>query len=55
MVAMWTADPVEDAAPVRIPYATGVVIVAAVAFTIVVGIVPGWLIDATDTITLYAR
>jgi len=55
MVAMWTSDPVEDVAPVRIPYATGVVIVAAVAFTIVVGIVPGWLIDATDTVIAYAR
>jgi hypothetical protein len=28
---------------------------AAVAFTIVVGIVPGWLIDAADTVTNYAR
>jgi NADH-quinone oxidoreductase subunit N len=55
MVTMWASDPVEGAPPVAIAFSTGVVIVAAVAFTIVVGIVPGWLIDAADTVTLYAR
>jgi len=55
MVTMWTSDPVEGSAPVGIAFSTGVVIVAAVAFTIVVGIVPGWLIDAADTVSSYAR
>ena len=55
MITMWTADPADDAPPVAIPFSTGVAITAAVAFTIVVGIFPGWLIDAADTVTQYAR
>jgi NADH-quinone oxidoreductase subunit N len=59
MVAMWTSDPAVNsdgvAEPVAIPLSIGVAIVAAVAFTLVVGIVPGWLIDAADTVTAYAR
>ena len=55
MVTMWTVDPVEGAEPVAIPFSIGAAIVAAVAFTLVVGIVPGWLIDAADTVTAYAR
>lgn len=55
MVTMWTSDPVEGAAPVSIAFSTGFVIALAVVFTIVVGIVPGWLIDAADTVSSYAR
>ena len=59
MVTMWTAEPALDAdgvaEPVAIPFSIGVAIVAAVAFTLIVGIVPGWLIDAADTVTAYAR
>ena len=55
MVTMWTSDPVEGAAPVSIAFSTGFVIALAVAFTIVVGVVPGWLIDAADTVSSYAR
>ena len=35
--------------------AAGLAVVAAAAFTIGVGLVPGWLIDAADTVTIYAR
>lgn len=55
MVTMWTADPAEDAATLPIPVSAGLAIFAAVVFTIVVGIVPGWLIDAAETVTAYAR
>ncbi len=55
MIAMWTADPADDVATLPIPFSTGVAISVAAAFTIVVGIVPGWLIDAADTVTQYAR
>jgi NADH-quinone oxidoreductase subunit N len=59
MLTMWTADPVVGAdgaaAPITVPFSIGVAIVAAVAFTLVVGVVPGWLIDAADTVTAYAR
>jgi NADH-quinone oxidoreductase subunit N len=55
MVTMWTADPADGAQPIVVPFSIGVAIVAAVAFTLVVGVVPGWLIDAADTVTDYAR
>jgi NADH-quinone oxidoreductase subunit N len=55
MVTMWAADPADDAATLPIPFSAGLAILAAVVFTIVVGIVPGWLIDAADTVTAYAR
>jgi NADH-quinone oxidoreductase subunit N len=59
MVTMWTSDPAVNSdgstEPVAVPFSIGVAIVAAVAFTLVVGIVPGWLIDAADTVTAYAR
>jgi NADH-quinone oxidoreductase subunit N len=55
MYTMWTSDAADGAQRVVVPFSTGVAIVAAVAFTIVVGIVPGWLIDAADTVTAFAR
>ncbi len=55
MVTMWTSDPADGAERVAIPFSMGVAITAAVAFTLVVGIVPGWLIEAADTVTAYAR
>jgi NADH-quinone oxidoreductase subunit N len=55
MVTMWTADPADGSPPIVVPFSIGVAIVAAVAFTLVVGVVPGWLIDAADTVTDYAR
>jgi NADH-quinone oxidoreductase subunit N len=55
MVTMWAAEPADDATTLPIPFSAGLAIFAAVAFTIVVGIVPGWLIDAADTVTAYAR
>ena len=59
MLTMWTSDPATaadgNAEPIAIPFSVGVAILAAAAFTLVVGIVPGWLIDAADTVTAYAR
>jgi len=55
MVSTWIADDPDDedgdaAADDRlpIPLSTALAIFAAVAFTIAVGIVPGWLLDAAD-------
>jgi NADH-quinone oxidoreductase subunit N len=55
MVTMWTSDPDPDAGPVVVPFSVGVAIVASVAFTLVVGVFPGWLIDAADTVNTFAR
>lgn len=54
MVNMWLAD-AEDDSSLPIPLSAGLAIGAAAAFTLVVGIIPGWLIDAADTVTAIAR
>ena len=51
MVSMWLADPAADAPRVPVPFTAGVTILATVGFTLVVGIVPGWIIDAADNAT----
>lgn len=55
LVSMWVGDAGDDAAPVPVPFAMGTMIFAAAAFTLVVGVYPGWLIDAADQVTQYAR
>ena len=48
MVSMWLDDADSDAPAVRIPFSAGLAITAAVVFTLFVGVLPGWLIDAAD-------
>jgi NADH-quinone oxidoreductase subunit N len=55
MVNMWLASPAEGAEQVRVPLSAGVAIGAAAVFTVAVGVFPGWLIEAADTVTQYAR
>jgi NADH-quinone oxidoreductase subunit N len=55
MVTMWLGDPADGSQTVPVPFAAGLAIVVAVIFTLVVGIFPGWLIDASNTVTAYAR
>ncbi len=61
MVTMWVGDPTAaaDAEPtgpeVKVPFTMGLAITAAAVFTLFVGVFPGWLIDAADTVTTYAR
>ncbi|MEL6891628.1 MAG: NADH-quinone oxidoreductase subunit N [Actinomycetota bacterium] len=54
MVSMWLHD-ADDESPVGIPLSAGLAIGAAAAFTLVVGVLPGWLIDAADTVVAIAR
>lgn len=49
MVSMWLDD-AGDAAGPTVPRATGLVIAAAVMFTLFVGVYPGWLLDAADLV-----
>lgn len=42
-------------APVTVPLASGIAITAAVVFTIVVGIYPGWLLDAAESAKVFAK
>jgi NADH-quinone oxidoreductase subunit N len=55
MVSMWISDPEagdDDREPVRVPLSTGFAILLSVAFTLVVGVVPGWLVEASKNATL---
>jgi NADH-quinone oxidoreductase subunit N len=57
MAYTWMVDEPEDAGlePVRVPFSSGLAITAAVAFTLLVGILPAWLLDAADMTTQFAR
>lgn len=58
MVSMWVGDGSGDVAskpPVRVPFAMGATIFVSVTFTLLLGVFPGWLIDAADQVTQYAR
>ena len=37
------------------PYATGLAVTLAAAFTIFIGVWPNWLLDAAESVTQYAR
>ena len=55
MVSMWLSPAAQDAQRLTVPFSAGLAITAAAVFTVAVGIFPGWLIDAADTVTQYAR
>ncbi len=55
MVSMWLSPAEEGAERLTVPFSAGLAVTAAAAFTIAVGIFPGWLIEAADTVTQYAR
>jgi NADH-quinone oxidoreductase subunit N len=54
MVSMWVGEP-DGEGPVVVPFSMGVAVALTVAFTIALGVAPGWLIDAADQVTQYAR
>ncbi len=49
MVSMWLDDPASDAV-VHVPRGAAIAIALAALFTIVVGVFPGWLLNAADTV-----
>ncbi len=55
MVSMWLAPADDGAERFGVPFSAGLAVTAAAVFTIVVGIFPGWLIEAADLVTQYAR
>ena len=54
MVNVWLEGGSDDAEVEPVPVSTGLAIVAAAAFTLFVGVWPGWLLDAAETVTQYA-
>lgn len=55
MVNTWLADSDDGVEREAVPFASGLSIGLAAAFTLFVGVWPGWLLDAADTVTQYAR
>jgi NADH-quinone oxidoreductase subunit N len=55
MVNVWLQPADDKVAPEPVPFTSAIAITAAAAFTLFVGVWPGWLLDATDTVTQYAR
>jgi NADH-quinone oxidoreductase subunit N len=58
MISMWLADSEagdEARERVAVPFTSAVVVVAAVVFTIVAGVFPGWLIDASRDALSFVR
>lgn len=53
MVDVWLHDPADGAPRVSVPVGAGLAIAAAAIFTL--GAVPGWLVDAAETVTDYVR
>jgi NADH-quinone oxidoreductase subunit N len=55
MVSTWLEPSAEAAEQEAVPLSTGLAVLSAAVFTLFVGIWPGWLLDAADTVTQYAR
>ena len=47
IVSSWMEDSTNEGAAPRVPLMSGLVVAVSVGFTLVVGIIPGWLLDAT--------
>ncbi len=57
MISMWLADPETDDGRrevVQVPPAAGLALAAAVVFTLLVGVFPGWLVDASERVLALA-
>ncbi len=55
MVNAWLEPSAEATEREAVPFATGLAVTLAAAFTIFVGVWPNWLLDAADSVTQYAR
>jgi NADH-quinone oxidoreductase subunit N len=55
MVNAWLEPSAEETEQEAVPFATGLAVTLAAAFTIFIGVWPNWLLDAADSVTQYAR
>ena len=55
MVKTWLDTGESSVEREPVPFATGLSIALAAAFTLFIGVWPGWLLDAADTVTQYAK
>jgi NADH-quinone oxidoreductase subunit N len=55
MVNVWLEAGAEATVREPVPFSTGLAVFAAAGFTLFVGVWPGWLLNAAETVNLYAR
>ena len=55
MVSTWLESGAESTEQEALPFGTGLAVYGAAAFTLFVGVWPGWLLDAAQNVTTYAR
>ena len=55
MVSMWLEAGADSTEREAIPVATGIAVFGAAGFTLLIGVWPGWLLDAAAQVTNYAR
>lgn len=55
MVNAWLEPSGEATEQEAVPFATGLAVTLAAAFTIFIGVWPNWLLDAAESVTQYAR
>ena len=50
MVSVWLEEETAENTPIQVPFLTGLAVAIAAIFTIAIGVVPGWLLDATQQV-----
>jgi NADH-quinone oxidoreductase subunit N len=55
MVSTWLESGAESTEQEAVPFSTGLAVFSAAAFTLLIGVWPGWLLDAAENVTTYAR
>ncbi len=55
MVSTWLETGAESTEREAVPFSTGVAVFSAAAFTLLIGVWPGWLLDAAESVTTYAK
>jgi NADH-quinone oxidoreductase subunit N len=54
MVSTWLESGAESTEQEAVPFSTGLAVFSAAAFTLLIGVWPGWLLDAAENVTTYA-
>ena len=50
MVSVWLEEETAENTPIQVPFLTGLAVAMAAIFTVAIGVVPGWLLDATQQV-----
>ena len=55
IVSAWLTTDDTDAPPEQVPFSTALAVGVAAVFTVVIGIFPEWLLEAAESVAVYAR